>query len=107
MFISRVSTTLALTAALFTATHLAAADVSDKADPAAPVINSVCPMDGKPIDISHCSMMNMTIGDGAHARTYRMAMCNDTCMTEFQKDPAAALKPIFGKGAPSPKTQFK
>ena len=107
MFISKISTTLALTAALLTTAHLGAAELNNKADTTAPVINTVCPMDGKPIDMSHCSMMNMTMGDGADAKPYRMAMCNETCMTEFKKDPAAALKPVFGKGAPGPKTQYK
>lgn len=110
MLISRMSTTLALTAALFTATHLGAAetnDKNDKADSLPPVVNTVCPMDGKPLDMAHCSMMKMTMGEGAEAKPYRMGMCSDACMTEFKKDPAAALKPVFGKGSPGPKTQYK
>ena len=117
MTLSKLSVTLALAAALFTATSLGAMEANDKnndkgsdkvnekADAQSPVINTVCPMDGKPIDMAHCSMMKMTIGEGADAKQCRMAMCTDACMTEFKKDPAAALKPIFGKGAAGPKTQ--
>ena len=123
MTLSKLSATLALAAALFTATSLGAMEANDKnndkgsdkvnekakekADAQSPVINTVCPMDGKPIDMAHCSMMKMTIGEGADAKQCRMAMCTDACMTEFKKDPAAALKPVFGKGAPGPKTQYK
>jgi hypothetical protein len=107
MFVSNISTSLALTAALFTNINLRAAELNEKSDTVVPVVNAVCPMDGKPIDISHCSMMNMIMGDGAEAKPYRMAMCNDMCMIEFKKDPAAVLKPVFGRGAPGPKRQYK
>ncbi len=107
MSISRITATVAFAAALFTATSLSAVEANDKTATVAPVINSVCPMDGKPIDAEKCPMMPMTMGEGADAKHYRMAMCSEACMTEFKKDPAAALKPVFGKGAPGPKTQYK
>lgn len=100
--------TLAFTAAaLFAATSLGAVEANDKPEVLPPVLNTTCPMDGKPIDMAKCPMMSMTVGEAAEAKKYRMAMCSEKCMSEFTKDPAAALKPIFGKGSPGPKTLYK
>ena len=107
MHLAKMSATLAFAAVIFTATSLVAVESNDKDPVAPPVINTVCPMDGKPINAANCPMMPMTMGEGAEAKHYRMAMCSEACMTEFKKDPAASLKPIFGKGAPGPKTQYK
>lgn len=94
---------LALAAMLFSPLALNA--VEDTTAP--PIINTVCPMDGKPIDMATASTCPMTIGEGAEAKHYRIAMCSEHCCMEFKKDPAAVLKPKFGKDAPGPKTNFK
>lgn len=107
MSLSTICSTLALTAALFTANALGAMETKDKSEAMSPVINTVCPMDGKAVDMANCPMVKMTIGEGADAKPYRMACCSEACMTEFKKDPAAALKPTFGKNAPGPKTLNK
>jgi len=86
---------------------LRAADVTVPASTPAPIINTTCPMDGKPIDMANSPTCPMTIGEGADAKHYRMAMCSMHCSTEFKKDPAAVLKPKFGKDAAGPKTNFK
>lgn len=78
---------MALLASPFT---LNAADTAG--DSTAPVINTACPMDGKPINMDHGKMVMMTIGEGAEAKKYRMACCSDTCSTEYMKDPGAMMK---------------
>lgn len=105
MTISRLCSAFALVVALSIPLALGAAEGHDAG--AGPVINSVCPMDGKPIDVNKSPTVPMTIGEGSDAMKCRMAMCSDECCTEFKKDPAAALKPHFGKDAPGPKTNFK
>lgn len=108
MIISRLSTTLALAVALLTPIALGAAEGRDPSVAAAPpIINTVCPMDGKEMDLAKAPTVLLTIGEGAEAKHVRLAMCSDACCTEFKKDPAAALKPRFGKLAPGPKTNFK
>jgi hypothetical protein len=69
---------------------LHAADVNTSSP--APVINTVCPMDGKPIDGIHGKMVMMTIGEGTETKPYRMACCSEVCSTAFMKDPGAALE---------------
>lgn len=86
---------------------LRAADVTVPAATPAPILNTVCPMDGKPIDMASSPTCPMTIGEGAEAKHYRMAMCSMHCSTEFKNDPAAVLKPKFGKDAAGPKTLNK
>lgn len=104
---SHLSTTLAL-AALLAPLSLTAADSHEHAPFApAPIINTVCAMDGKAIDQAKAPTVLITVGDGTEAKQFRLAMCSDNCCTEFKKDPAAALKPRFGKDAPGPKTNFK
>ena len=83
---------LALLAAPFSMSNLAAAE---DATSALPVINAVCPMDGKPIDPAKAKMVMLTIGEGADAKKYNLAFCDMECCTEFKKDPSAALKPWF------------
>lgn len=64
-------------------------------DSAAPVINTVCPMDGKTINMANCKMVMMTVGEGTEAKRCRMACCSDACCSEFMKDPGAAMKSQF------------
>ena len=64
-------------------------------------------MTGKDIDMVKSPTVLMTIGEGAECKKYRIAMCSDACVTEFNKDPAAALKPKFGKNVTGPKTLYK
>lgn len=61
-------------------------------DPTAPVINTTCPMDGNAIDMTTCKMVKMTVGEGADAKSCRMACCSVSCASEFAKDPASVLK---------------
>lgn len=81
---------LAMLCVPFAPATLAAADNSTAATPM--VINTVCPMDGKPIDQTKAKMVLVTIGEGADARKYLMAFCSDECCTEFTKDPGVAFK---------------
>ena len=62
---------------------------------AIPVMNTTCPMDGKPVDLAKAKMVMVTIGEGAEAKHYHMAFCSDGCCDDFKKDPGAALKPWF------------
>lgn len=107
MSILRIPTMLALALAFAVPCALSAADVTPPAATPAPIINTVCPMDGKPIDMATSPTCPMTIGEGAEAKHFRMAMCSMPCCTEFKKDPEAALKPKLGKDAAGPKTNFK
>jgi hypothetical protein len=107
MVMSRLSTTLSLAVALFAPIALGAAEGREQSATAPPIINTVCTMDGKEMDLAKAPTVPITIGEGAEAKQFRLAMCSDACCTEFKKDPAAALKPRFGKGAPGPKTSFK
>ena len=107
MSISQVPLLLTVVGALFTWSSLGAADLNNTSDTQPPIINTVCPMTGKDIDASKSPTVLMTIGEGAECKKYRIAMCSDACVTEFNKDPAAALKPKFGKNAPGPKTLNK
>jgi len=93
---------LALAFAVPCAMH--AADGGAITTTAPPIINSVCPMDGKAIDAGTSPTVKMTVGEGSEAKQYRMAMCSQSCCTEFKKDPAVALKREYGKLAPGPKT---
>lgn len=72
-----------------------------------PIINTVCPMDGNPIDKNTTHTCPMTVGEGADAKHYRVAMCSMACATEFKKDPEKVLKPMNGKNAAGPKTDSK
>lgn len=106
---SRSTTTLALGAALLLPiAGISAAEGHDHGAhaAAAPILNTVCPMDGKDVDAKAPTIL-LTVGEGAEAKSFRLAMCSQACCTAFQKDPAAALKPVFGKMAPGPKTNFK
>lgn len=108
MVMSRISTTLAIAAALFAPIALNAAEGHEHgAATAPPIINTVCAMDGKEMDMAKAPTVLITVGEGAEAKQFRLAMCSDDCCKEFKKDPVAALKPRFGKGAPGPKTNFK
>lgn len=108
MVMSRLSTTCALAIALFAPIALGAAEGREQGVATAPpIINTVCPMDGKDMDLAKAPTVLITVGEGPEAKQVRLAMCSDGCCTEFKKDPAAALKPRFGKGAPGPKTNFK
>lgn len=100
-------TTLALLAVLWLVpAGLSAGDApAVKAAPA--VINSCCPMEGKAVDAATAPTVLVTVGEAAEAKQFRIAMCSAACCTEFMKDPAAVLKPQFGKFAPGPKTNFK
>lgn len=106
-------TTLALFAALLAPMTPMAAEDHDHAaaaTTAAPIINTICPMDGmemKEADMAKMPTVLLTVGEGAEAKQFRLAMCSEKCCTEFKKDPAAALKPRFGKNAPGAKTQYK
>lgn len=97
---------LALALALAIPCSLSAADSAAPTIANAPIINKVCPMDGKPIDATSPTVL-MTIGEGAEAKHYRLAMCSDACCTDFKKDPMSVLTPKFGKFAPGAKTLFK
>lgn len=107
MSIRHITAIFAMAMVLAAPSALRAADATVPAATPAPIINSVCPMDGKPIDMATSPTCPMTIGEGAEAKQYRMAMCSMHCSTEFMKDPAAALKPKFGKDAAGPKTLNK
>jgi hypothetical protein len=102
-------TTLALgTALLLPLVGISAAEGHDHDahTGAAPILNTICPMDGKEVD-SKAPTVLLTVGEGTEAKSFRLAMCSHACCTVFQKDPAPALKPIFGRLAPGPKTNFK
>lgn len=103
----RLPTLLALTAMLVAPIALSAEEGHDHAAMAPPIINTICPMDGKAIDMAKSPTVLITVGEGAEAKQFRLAMCSADCCTEFKKDPVAALKPYFGKFAPGPKTNFK
>ena len=104
----RLPTLLALAAMLATPITLGAAEGHEHgAATAPPIINTVCAMDGKEMDMAKAPTVLITVGEGAEAKQFRLAMCSDACCTEFKKDPVAALKPRFGKFAPGPKTNFK
>ena len=103
----RLPTILALTAMLAAPMALSAAEGHDHASVAPPIINTVCPMDGKEMDMAKAPTVLITVGEGAEAKQFRLAMCSADCCTEFKKDPVAALTPRFGKLAPGPKTNFK
>ena len=107
MFMSRFSTTLALAAALISPISLSSVEASDTAATTPPVINTVCPMDGKTIDMATAPTVQVTVGEGAEAKQFRLAMCSAGCCSEFKKDPIEVFKPRFGKFAPGPKTNFK
>lgn len=99
---------MALAAALFTTISLGAAEqLPSTGSATSPVINTTCPMCSKDINADKSPSVPLTIGEGSEAKHYRMAMCSESCCTDFKKDPAAALKPRFGKNAPGPKTDFK
>ena len=84
---------MALLAAPFAHNTIGAAEGATA--PAPTVINTVCPMDGKPIDPAKAKMVMLTIGEGADAKKYNLAFCSEDCCTDFKKDPGAALKPWF------------
>lgn len=107
MSISQVPLSLSVVGALFAWSTLGAAELNNNADALPPIINTVCPMTGNDIDAAKSPTVLMSIGEGAECKKYRIAMCSDACVTEFKKDPAAALKPKFGKNAPGPKTLYK
>ncbi len=60
-------------------------------------------MTGKDIDVAKSPTVLILIGEGAEVTKSRIAMCSDACVTEFKKNPAAALKSKFGKEAPGQK----
>ncbi len=101
----RLPSTLALIAALATSLSLGAAE-GQSADKA-PALNTVCPMCKKDVDAAKSPSVPVAVGEGAGAKQFRVVMCSDSCCDTFKKDPAAALKPRFGKDAPGPKTDFK
>lgn len=113
MAMLHLPTTLALIAALAAPMTLGAAEGHDHAAAAAtaaPIINTICPMDGKEMkeaDMAKAPTVLVTVGEGAEAKQFRIAMCSTECCTEFKKDPVAALRPRFGKNAPGPKTNWK
>lgn len=107
MHLSHFTTTLALGAAFFSPIAISAAEGHEHAAGSPAVINTVCPMDGKEIENTKAHSVLVTVGEGAEAKQFRLAMCSQECHTEFKKDPVAALKPRFGKNAPGPKTNFK
>lgn len=107
---SHIISSMVLVAALFTTASLSAADHAghpSAGSATSPVLNTSCPMCGMDVDAAKSPTVPVTIGEGADAKHYRMAMCSDGCCATFKRDPAAALKPKFGKDAPGPKTNFK
>jgi len=100
--LSTLPKALALSAILFSATSLGATEPIDVAQ-GNPIINTVCPMDGKAVN-DKSTMVPMTIGEGATAKHYRMGMCSAACHDEMMKDPQKALAPRFGKESKGPKT---
>lgn len=103
----RLPTVLALGVMLSSPLALSAAEGNDHAKALPSIINTNCPMEGKDIDAEKAPTVLVTIGEGAEAKQFRLAMCSADCCTAFKKDPVVALKPRFGKGAPGPKTGFK
>ena len=81
--------------------------VAADAPVAPPIMNTVCPMDGKAINMATSPTVLVTVGEGADAKQFRLAQCSMECCAALKKDPLAALKPLFGKDAPGPKTNFK
>ena len=81
----------AMLASPFTMTSIGAAD----APATLPVINTVCPMDGKPIDVTKAKMVLVTFGEGVEAKRCHLAFDSEECCTEFMKDPSKVLKPWF------------
>ena len=73
--------------ALLSTTALNAADT--------PVLNTHCPISGNPVDPS-VKMVMMTVGEGAEAKSYKVAFCSHECCAKFTKDPAESLNKWIG-----------
>jgi hypothetical protein len=87
---------LGLLAAL-SATTLGAAETT--------VLNTHCPVSGKPVDPS-VKMVMMTVGEGADAKSYKVAFCSHECCVKFAKDPSESLNKWIGpKGGDTRKGQ--
>ena len=66
-----------------------------------PVLNTHCPVSGKPID-PNVKMLMMTVGEGAEAKSYKVAFCSHECCVKFEKEPNKWIGPKGGdtrKGA--------
>ncbi len=107
-------TLLAMAALLGGAASLTAVDDmgKDKGEPfatsaSAAVINTCCPVDGKAIDPTKCTMVPITIGEGAMAKHCSMAMCSEACATELTKDPVKVMGARITKDADGNKTMSR
>jgi len=107
-------TFLAMAALLGGAASLTAVDDmgKDKGEPyaisaSAAVINTCCPVDGKSIDPTKCTMVPITIGEGAMAKHRSMAMCSEVCASELTKDPVKVMGAQIAKDADGHKTLSK
>jgi hypothetical protein len=90
MNILRLSPCVSLAVALLTPWALRA---EDAAAPLPPLLNTVCPMTGKPIDTTTCETILVTFGEGINAKQYRLAISSKEGCVEFMKDPTKPFKP--------------
>lgn len=74
----------------------------------APIINTICPMDGKAIDPANCHTVTVTAGAGLAAKQFCMACCSQSCSDTMKNEPLKVTIPHSGKNSSvGPKTMYK
>lgn len=107
MSLSKIPLALACAAVFLALSPLGAAESAGETESLPPILNTTCLMDGKPIDVAKSPMVMLTVGEGADAKHFRMAMCSEACMNGFKKEPAEPMRLNFGRGNHGPNTQYR
>ncbi len=97
---------LLMTALAFAPSVIQAADEVKSNQEQTKPINTTCMMCGKDVG-ADSKNLTLKVSDDKTSKTMTMACCSQACSDEFMKDPAAAMKPHFGKNAAGPKTLYK